>query len=240
MHRSLFPFGVVLFAALAALILPACEGIQKQPGLLDMVIGQPSADLRVVALDGSGARAAADDPARAALAAVIHTQSPDLVAITRLPHEALLALLDDLPAFDAVGAPSIDGESQGVTSAILFRRGRLSPSGVRTFWLSSSPTRPGSRAWGQSEPGTCTTAIFSVAAGPGAGRSVRVFCFALDPGSAEARVESARLIRRAMFDTGQIGVPVYIRPLIVVSQNDGAFSQNFFGSDNTLRTRFIL
>ncbi len=131
-------------------------------------------------------------PFRAAFVAeVIDSVHPDVLGL----QEALRFQLDELggamPGYGEVGVGRDDGREAGEYAAILFRRERLRLLDSGTFWLSDTPTVPGSRSWGNRVTRICTWARFEDL---GSGRRIAVYNIHLDHESQESRERSAHLL----------------------------------------------
>ena len=122
-------------------------------------------------------------------------------------QEGLLGQLDDLaralPGWERFGEGREGGEGGGDENeyaAILYNASALERTGGGTFWLSATPTAPGSQSWESSLPRVATWATFSVRAdaggGAGAGAAFGVVNAHFDHHSEEARANSAALVRR--------------------------------------------
>jgi endonuclease/exonuclease/phosphatase family metal-dependent hydrolase len=130
------------------------------------------------------------DERRDAVASLIRLHNPDLVGV----QEALPGMLDDLdarlPDYDWVGTGRDAGADEHC--ALFFHTGRIDLVQHDTFWLSETPAAPGSRSWGAAYPRVATWAQMG---GPDDAPSPYVFNTHFDHRSAEARRESARLLR---------------------------------------------
>lgn len=111
-------------------------------------------------------------------------------------QEALRFQLDEiareLPGFGELGVGREDGIEEGEYSAILYDRQRLELLEHGTFWLSDSPTVPGSVSWGNRITRLATWARFRDRASPGV--TFYVFNTHWDHESQPARERSAALI----------------------------------------------
>lgn len=131
-------------------------------------------------------------PLRAAFVAeVIDSVAPDVLGL----QEALRFQLDELdtalPGYDEIGVGRDDGHEAGEYAAILFRRDRLAVRDSGTFWLSDTPSLPGSMSWGNRVTRICTWAAFEDAR---TGRRFTVYNVHLDHESQESRERSALLL----------------------------------------------
>jgi len=88
--------------------------------------------------------------------ALIREEVPDILGV----QEALFFQLDEIrravPGYEMVGVGRDDGKMQGEYSAILYRTNRFRRVEEETFWLSDTPTIPGSTCWGNSITRICT------------------------------------------------------------------------------------
>lgn len=127
---------------------------------------------------------------RNAVASMIRFHTPDVVGV----QEALPRMLDDLdtrlPSYDWVGTGRDAGTDEHC--ALFFHTGRINLAHHDTFWLSETPTTPGSRSWDAAYPRVVTWAQLS---GPDDAPAPYVFNTHFDHRSARARRESARLLR---------------------------------------------
>ena len=70
-----------------------------------------------------------------------------LVGIQEALHGQILDLLERMPSYKYVGLGRDDGKEKGEYSAILYDTSRLQLLKTQTFWLSETPTVPGSKSW---------------------------------------------------------------------------------------------
>ena len=86
---------------------------------------------------------------------VIHDANPDVLGVQEAQPSQVDELVDALPEYVNVGVGRRpDGSDE--FSAIYFRRDRFHLSDAGTFWLSETPTVPGSTTWGNSLPRIAT------------------------------------------------------------------------------------
>lgn len=162
-------------------------------------------------------------PLRAAfVAGVIDSVAPDVLGL----QEALRFQLDELhaanPGYGEVGVGRDDGREAGEYAAILYRQERLRLLDSGTFWLSDTPTVPGSMSWGNRVTRICTWARFEDVR---SGGRFEVYNVHLDHESQESRERSARLLAE------RLAARPSPEPLIVL----GDFNA---GEDNPVR-RFL-
>lgn len=122
---------------------------------------------------------------------VIRRQNPDLIGL----QEALRGQLDDiraaLPEYGEIGVGRDDGQTKGEYSAILYRKDRFDVNDSGTFWLSDTPTVPGSITWGNACTRVCTWARFLPQS---AGKPFYMFNTHLDHVAQPAREKGMALI----------------------------------------------
>lgn len=86
---------------------------------------------------------------------VIRDAAPDVLGVQEAQPSQIDELVDALPEYVNVGVGRRpDGSDE--FSAIYFRRDRFHLSDAGTFWLSDTPTVPGSTTWGNSLPRIAT------------------------------------------------------------------------------------
>ena len=126
------------------------------------------------------------------VAALISAVAPDIIGTQELTPAMLEDMKGLLPEYAVCGS----GRSKkhlGEHSAIFYKSELFSLIYERTFWLSKTPDRPGSRAWFELVPRICTHCVFEANA-PGAAR-LSVYNTHLDHLSSLARINSLKLIR---------------------------------------------
>lgn len=132
-----------------------------------------------------------------------------IAAIRRHPsaviglQEALAGQVEELtqalPGYESVGVGREDGKAKGEFSGILFDRFRLQILRSDTFWLSDTPTVPGSTHWGNRITRICTWAYFRDRS---SGRYFYHFNAHLDHESQPSREKSIALILRKIAERG--------------------------------------
>jgi endonuclease/exonuclease/phosphatase family metal-dependent hydrolase len=128
---------------------------------------------------------------RELLVATIRRNAPDILAT----QEGLRWQLDEiesaLPELGWVGVGRDDGGSRGEHAALFYRRARLTAAASGTFWLSDTPSVPGSTSWGNALPRICTWARLRDTA---SGRALVACNVHLDHESQVARERGLRLV----------------------------------------------
>ena len=124
-------------------------------------------------------------------AGMIRLHDADVVGL----QEALKGQIDDLqdrlPGFAWIGVGRADGEEAGEFSPIFYREDRLELVDHDTFWLSETPSEPGSKSWDAAIERIATWGIFRDRA---SGEEIFVLNTHFDHIGEQARLESARLI----------------------------------------------
>jgi endonuclease/exonuclease/phosphatase family metal-dependent hydrolase len=70
-----------------------------------------------------------------------------ILGVQEALHEQMTDLSERLPSFKYIGAARDDGKQKGEYSAIFYDTTRLQLLKTETFWLSQTPTVPGSKSW---------------------------------------------------------------------------------------------
>ncbi len=125
------------------------------------------------------------------VAQTIADTDADLVGVQEAYKHQLDELLAKLPRYACLGVGRDDGKESGEYSAILYDRERFEVEASGTFWLSDTPSEPGSKTWGNTIPRICTWARLREATG---GRTLWMFNAHLDHASQPSRLKSVELI----------------------------------------------
>lgn len=120
-------------------------------------------------------------------AQVIREANADLVCLQEAFDFQLDYLLGELPDYAAYSAGRDDGERDGEACSILWKKSRFAPLDKGTFWLSDTPSEPGSTNWGNRITRICSWVDFGTFA---------LFNTHWDHESQPAREKSAGLIHR--------------------------------------------
>ncbi len=101
-------------------------------------------------------------PLRAsACAAAVAGLDADVVGLQEVRSFQERGLARRLPGFAGVGAGRDDGCGRGERCTVIYRSARLRLHGWTVRWFSDTPSRPGSRSWGNPIPRIVTLASFS-------------------------------------------------------------------------------
>jgi endonuclease/exonuclease/phosphatase family metal-dependent hydrolase len=138
---------------------------------------------------------------REAVFGVIRGFAPDLLGTQETLAFQRDELLAALPEHAAVAAGRDDGAEAGEMAALFYRRDRFDLLDSGHLWLSETPAVVGSRGWDAALPRIATWAKLRDRAAPDA--PPILFCNThFDHVGRQARLESARLIRRSLTDLG--------------------------------------
>ncbi|GAA5893131.1 endonuclease/exonuclease/phosphatase family protein [Sporobolomyces salmoneus] len=99
--------------------------------------------------------------------------------------------------WESVGVGRNDGKQSGESVPIFFRKSRFSLSLVSHYWLSPTPSKPGSRGWDAGQPRMITIAILKDLDAP-VQEEIIVANTHWDDRGLEARTQSAKLIRELL------------------------------------------
>jgi len=162
------------------------------------------------------------DRRRRFLVETITSFDPDLLGTQETLGFQRDFLAEGLPAYDHLGVGRDDGHEGGEMMALYFRRDRFERVDGGHFWLSETPTVPGSKGWDAAFPRMVTWVKLRDRRRPES-RPIVFMNTHLDHEGATARVESLRLIRSRLaalagesdlilagdFNTGE-GSPPYV------------------------------
>jgi endonuclease/exonuclease/phosphatase family metal-dependent hydrolase len=81
------------------------------------------------------------------VADLLRKQAPTVFGVQEALHNQMLDLQALMPDYAWYGAGRDDGKSKGEFSAIFYKKEYLMAQDSGTFWLSETPTVPGSKSW---------------------------------------------------------------------------------------------
>jgi len=140
------------------------------------------------------------------VAQTIKKHAPDLVGTQETLGFQAAYLREQLPEYTFVGVGRDDGKEKGEMAGLFFRSDRFEKLEEGHFWMSQTPETPGSKSWDSSLPRVTSWVKLKEKAGPNAGRSVYFFNTHFDHRGKQARLESAKLIRRKIEELGDAQV----------------------------------
>lgn len=138
------------------------------------------------------------------VASTIRFRAPDVVGTQEGKVHQLYDLEERLPAYEWVGVGRQSGGDE--FSALFYRTDRLDLLDHHTFWLSPTPTEPGSTGWDAALPRIVTWARFRDRT---TGEALFVLNTHFDHEGEEARLKSARFIAEAV-DGWAKGAPIVV------------------------------
>jgi len=132
---------------------------------------------------------------KAFLVDTIKEFNPDLLGTQETLGFQRDYLASQLPEYDTLGVGRDDGKEAGEMMALYYHKDRFEKIDGGHFWLSESPEQPGTKSWDSSLPRMVTWVLLRERNLQGA-PSIAFFNTHFDHRGAEARLESARLIRK--------------------------------------------
>ncbi|MCX6283202.1 MAG: endonuclease/exonuclease/phosphatase family protein [Bacteroidetes bacterium] len=124
---------------------------------------------------------------------IFQKYSPDIAGLQEALYSQLSDLEDSLKAYTWFGAGRDDGQKAGEFAAILYKTARFMKIDGAWFWLSKTPDLPGSRSW----HAACTRIVtWLMLRDRQSGQLFFIFNTHFDHASEEARIESAKLLRK--------------------------------------------
>src|SRR5690349_14676587 len=85
----------------------------------------------------------AKHPRRERAHRIIRDNDPDLLGVQEARDQQVKDLQKALPEYEFYGAGRDDGKPSGEFSGVFYRKGRLTRKDAGSFWLSSTPDKPG-------------------------------------------------------------------------------------------------
>lgn len=152
--------------------------------------------------------------------AVVADQAPDVMGVQEALRFQLDSLLSWFPGYGEVGVGRDDGAKAGEYSAILYRKERFELLEHGTFWLSDTPSEPGSMSWGNTIPRIVTWARLRDRRG---GRTFWAFNTHWDHIAQNARERSALLMRERIASRAHPDEPVVVTGDFNAGESNPAF-----------------
>jgi endonuclease/exonuclease/phosphatase family metal-dependent hydrolase len=184
-----------------ALIL-ACQ--MFHPG--SSVAGAQSSDVRVMSFNiRYGTAKDGDnhwDRRKEFLVETIKAFDPDLLGTQETLKFQRDYLAEKLPGYEVLGVGRDDGREAGEMTALYFKRSRFEKLDGGHFWLSETPDQPGSKSWDSSLTRMVTWVKLRDKRQPAATPLI-FFNTHFDHRGVQARIESARLVRRRVIEASK-------------------------------------
>jgi endonuclease/exonuclease/phosphatase family metal-dependent hydrolase len=92
---------------------------------------------------------------------LIKKYDPEIFGVQEALNNQIEDLITGLPEYDFVGVGRDDGKQKGEYSAIFFKKIRFKVKDSNTFWLSETPSVPGSKNWDAALTRVATWAVFT-------------------------------------------------------------------------------
>ena len=122
---------------------------------------------------------------------VIRAEGPGIMGLQEVLANQLSDLKAALPGYASVGVGRDDGRTKGEFAPILYDTSQFRVQRQSTFWLSETPSVPGSVSWNSA----CTRIVtWAKLTDKMSGETLYVFNTHFDHVSEEARVQSARML----------------------------------------------
>ena len=142
------------------------------------------------------------DKRREFLVETIKAFDPDLLGTQETLGFQRDYLVERLTGYDVLGVGRDDGKEAGEMTALYFKRSRFEKLDGGHFWLSETPDQPGSKSWDTSLTRMVTWVKLRDRRQPKA-RPLMFFNTHFDHRGVQARIESARLIRRRVIEANK-------------------------------------
>ncbi|MDQ3013783.1 MAG: endonuclease/exonuclease/phosphatase family protein [Acidobacteriota bacterium] len=136
------------------------------------------------------------------LVETIKTFAPDLLGTQETLGFQRDYLAEKLTGYDVLGVGRDDGKEAGEMAALYYKRSRFEKLGGGHFWLSETPDKPGSKSWDTSLTRMATWVKLRDRLLP-KGKPLVFFNTHFDHRGEQARLESARLLRRRVAEAGK-------------------------------------
>lgn len=92
---------------------------------------------------------------------LIKKYDPEIFGVQEALHHQLQDLKINLKDYEYVGVGRDDGKEKGEYSAIFYKKERFKVKDSNTFWLSETPSLPGSKNWDAAITRVATWAVFT-------------------------------------------------------------------------------
>lgn len=123
---------------------------------------------------------------------LIKKYNPDVFGVQEALHNQMMDLKNNLTEYDFVGVGRDDGKEKGEYSAIFYKKAKYEVQIQNTFWLSETPSLPGSKSW---DAAITRVATFALLKEKSTGKSFLILNTHFDHIGKEARKNSASIIK---------------------------------------------
>jgi len=146
---------------------------------------------------------------------LINKYNPDLFGVQEALHNQMMDLQNNLPDYQFIGVGRDDGKEKGEYSAIFYKKDKFEVLKQNTFWLSETPTVPGSKSW---DAAITRVVTFALVKEKSSGKSFIYANTHFDHIGKEARKNSASTIKIYLkgfiegftFDKSEKEIPILI------------------------------
>jgi endonuclease/exonuclease/phosphatase family metal-dependent hydrolase len=159
---------------------------------------------------------------------LLQQQAPDIMGFQEALKNQVDGLQEILQGYSWSGVGRDDGKEKGEYSVIFYRANRFTKMDGSTFWLSETPSLPGSRSWNAA----CTRIVTWVKLKDKKSNNfIFVFNTHFDHASLTAREESAKLLKKKISDiagktttiiTGDFNDTLKSNPVKILTSGTGA------------------
>jgi len=148
------------------------------------------------------------------VASMLQFHHVDIVGMQEVLRHQLLDLARDCPDFDWIGVGREDGKDIGEYVPILYNKNKFTLQANGHFWLSETPSTPGSKSWGTACTRVTTWGLFEL---KGTMKNVLFVNTHLDHMSETARTEGIKLIRHMITsEVAKLNIPKENLAIILV------------------------
>jgi endonuclease/exonuclease/phosphatase family metal-dependent hydrolase len=185
---------IVIYAA-ATLFIVGCCSAQQAKGV-SIPFSSPSANIvkamsfniRVdTFLDGFNGW----DNRKQLVFDTLKIHAADVMGLQEALAHQVQQIQQTLPRYNHYAAGRKDGREKGESCAIFYRKDRFTPGECGTFWFSDTPSKPGSKDWGNLWPRICSWIYLTEKS---TGRGFYVYNVHLDVLSQKSREKSVELL----------------------------------------------
>ncbi len=137
---------------------------------------------------------------------LLKKHSPEIFGVQEALHHQLTDIHKNLQGYSWIGVGRDDGKTKGEFSAIFYKTDRYNVIDKNTFWLSETPTVPGSKSW---DAAITRVATWAMLVDKQTDKKFLVMNTHFDHMGQEARKQSAALLKKYAADLAP-DVPVII------------------------------
>ncbi|MFP4679900.1 MAG: endonuclease/exonuclease/phosphatase family protein [Chitinispirillaceae bacterium] len=148
---------------------------------------------------------------------LLKKQKADIIGLQEGLRFQLDEIRDEMNHYGEIGKGRDDGKHSGEHSAILYKTEKFKVSGSGTFWLSETPSVPGSAHWGNRHPRICSWVKLKDRK---TGASFLVYNIHLDHRNSDSRWKSVSLLNQHIKNHSRPGVPVLVMGDFNVGENN--------------------